>query len=226
MGALRDGYDSAKSSSATNGRSRNATHWRQIGPRAAVRFAGLNSLQRFSARRDSWRMMDFPKLSASAVLSRHRRRCFSGCDGCGKSGSAGGGKSGDVRTQNVAGNWSPMMPRKRKAPLRSQAVEEARRTLHNSPSMKEPRANHKSSDGEQNSKQSPLPSCRSAHDLRPTVRAQMCSCWHLRCAVWTDQRLHPRKIAAFVAGWELFSLPIQPAAVIKIFVTLQASAFV
>ena len=40
--------------------------WRQIGPQVAVRFAGLNSLQRFAERRDSWRIIDSRDLSASA----------------------------------------------------------------------------------------------------------------------------------------------------------------
>ena len=40
--------------------------WRQIGPQVAVRFAGLNSRQRFGERRDSSRIIDYLDLSASA----------------------------------------------------------------------------------------------------------------------------------------------------------------
>jgi hypothetical protein len=40
--------------------------WRQIGLRAVVRFAGLNSLRRFAARRDLWRQSNSQDQSASA----------------------------------------------------------------------------------------------------------------------------------------------------------------
>src|SRR5262245_60519320 len=40
--------------------------WRQIGLRAAVRFAGLNSLRRFAARRDLWREINSQDQNASA----------------------------------------------------------------------------------------------------------------------------------------------------------------
>ena len=97
----------AASSSVTNGRSSNVMRLRQIGQQVTVRFAGLNSRQRFAERRDSWQIIDSRHLSASVFDIRASDSNLPMAIAAEKADLRTAEQSRDTRSQDVPGKKKP-----------------------------------------------------------------------------------------------------------------------